>query len=226
MCGLALLGIYGVARLESILSSKAALKSFAALESPDSSAVESHEGDSNPAEADFSTWDGDRFRAYRETLTNQFGAPLAVLHIPKIHLAVPLLDGTDDLTLNHAVGRIAGTTWPGQKGNIGIAGHRDGFFRGLEKVRVGDTIELKTKQGKDSYVVDQIHIVEPDNVSVLRPRPIPSLTLVTCYPFYFIGSAPQRYIVMASLTHEKSSGPGSSTPGSEPLTSSTNKEEQ
>ena len=91
--------------------------------------------------------------------------------------------------MNHAVGRILGTAWPGEEGNIGIAGHRDGFFRGLKDVVVGDTIDLKMLKGTDKYIVDQIQIVKPNQVDVLKPRSIPSLTLVTCYPFYFLGSA-------------------------------------
>jgi sortase A len=222
--GLGLLAIYGAVRLESYLSSKAAVKSFEALESSASSSTQSYEGDNSSPHADFSSWDANRVRAYKESQSKQFGAPMAVLQIPKIHLAVPLLDGTDDLTLNHAVGHIAGTARPGEQGNIGIAGHRDGFFRGLKDVKLGDRIELRTLKGMDTYVVDRISIVTPDNVGVLRPRKAPSLTLVTCYPFYFIGSAPKRYVVMASLTHETSSGPGSSTPGSESQPSSSNKE--
>lgn len=149
-----------------------------------------------------------------------------MLQIPKIHLIVPLLDGTDDLTLNHAVGRIAGTARPGKEANIGIAGHRDGFFRGLKDVKLGDSIELRTVKGTDKYVVDQIRIVKPDNVSVLKPRPSSSLTLVTCYPFYFIGSAPQRYVVMASLERETSSGSRISIPGPEPQHTTNNKEKR
>jgi len=113
-----------------------------------------------------------------------------------------LLDGTGALTLNHAVGRIAGTAWPGESGNIGIAGHRDSFFRGLRDVRVGDAIELETPTATNIYIVDQTQIVTPDAVDVLLPRSTPSLTLVTCYPFYFVGSAPQRFIVSASLTQQ------------------------
>src|SRR5882672_4956412 len=80
-----------------------------------------------------------------------------------------------------------------------IAGHRDGFFRVLKDVTPGDTIELATPKRVVTYVVDQIVLVRPDDVSVLQPRSRPSLTLVTCYPFYFVGSAPQRYIVQASV---------------------------
>ncbi len=152
---------------------------------------------------DFRLWGEQRVKAYRQNTSKHPGTPLAVLRIPKISLEAPLLDGTDDLTLNHAVGRIAGTSRPGEPGNIGIAGHRDGFFRGLKDVRVGDAIELKTLEGTDTYIVDQIQIVSPRQVEVLRPASVPSLTLVTCYPFYFLGSAPQRYIVTASLLPEK-----------------------
>src|SRR5215469_851377 len=86
-----------------------------------------------------------------------------------------------------------------EEGNIGISGHRDGFFRGLKDIREGDGIELVTATGTDTYTIDHIVIVKPTDVSVLAPRPRPSITLVTCYPFYFVGSAPQRYIVQASM---------------------------
>jgi sortase A len=104
--------------------------------------------------------------------------------------------------LNRGVGRIAGTSLPGQGGNIGIAGHRDGFFRTLKDIRTGDAIELVTTSGKDIFVVDQIRITNRGDVSVLRPRAKRSLTLVTCYPFYFVGPAPSRYIVEASLKRQ------------------------
>jgi sortase A len=212
--GLALAGIYGAARIESILASRAALKKFAALEKSTSVPTADGAQTTLPADdasssdhlnlpkIDFSLWGEHRLQAYQRSAGNQSGTPLAVLRIPKINLEAPLFDGTDDITLNHAVGRIAGTARPGESGNIGIAGHRDGFFRGLKDVVVGDAIELKTLEGTDTYVVDQIQIVKPNQVDVLRPRPVPSVTLVTCYPFYFLGSAPHRYIVTASLSRE------------------------
>ena len=216
--GLTLLGLYGAARIESILNSRAALNKFAALESPPTTAMRNGEEDaSSPQDAapfqdtdlpeiDFSLWDQHRVQAYKDSVTAQRGVPMAVLRIPKINLEAPLLDGTDDVTLNHALGRIAGTARPGEQGNIGIAGHRDGFFRGLKDVGVGDAIELKTLKGTETYVVDRIQIVRPDDVGVLQPRPVLSLTLITCYPFYFIGSTPKRYIVTASLTREIKGG--------------------
>ena len=219
--GLALVGVYDAARMESWLTSRAALKHFAAAEAPaqpgtanelDNFTSNLGSGSSEQLElprVDFSLWDEKRVKAYRQNTgkhpeAKTAGTPMAVVRIPRISLEAPLFDGTDDLTLNHVLGRIAGTSRPGERGNIGIAGHRDGFFRGLKDVRVGDAIGLKTLKGTDTYIVDQIQIVSPRQVEVLRPTSIPSLTLVTCYPFYFFGSAPQRYVVTASLTQEKS----------------------
>lgn len=218
--GLALLAFYSVARIESILGSRAAVKRFEDLRSSsiserrnigDEHAVNEINflkpaGDAGSSEVDFRLWDKRRVESYKETSAGRFNAPLALLRIPKINLEVPLLDGTDDLTLNHAVGRIAGTARPGERGNIGIAGHRDGFFRGLKNVRAGDAIELDSSHGTETYIIGEIKIVSPADVGVLRPRPVPSLTLVTCYPFYFLGSAPQRYIVTAFLSPEIKSG--------------------
>jgi sortase A len=215
--GLGLAGFYGAAQIEGCSASRAALKNFAAQEvsavrnqSDENDRQSDYESGSSEQMAfpgaDFSLWGERRIQAYKPGGGKQSGVPLAVLRIPKIHLEAPLFEGTDDITLNHAVGRIAGTARPGEPGNIGIAGHRDGFFRGLKDVGVGDTIELQTLKGSDSYIVDQIQVVSPDQVQVLRRRSVPSLTLVTCYPFYFAGRAPQRYIVTASLKGDEGRG--------------------
>jgi sortase A len=129
------------------------------------------------------------------------GHAIAVLRIPKLSLEVPVLDGIDAITLNRGVGRIQGTALPGQNGNIAIAGHRDGFFHGLKDIRTGDRIELRTAQRTDIYVVDRTVIVDPNDVSVLENGAGPGLTLVTCYPFHYIGPAPRRFVVEASLKH-------------------------
>jgi sortase A len=218
-CGLALLAVYGAVRIDGFLNTRAELKQFAALESAaattpgqiDGAGVNSPEATDSGAgmefpEADFRLWNRSRIQAYRNSNAAQSSAPLGVLRISKIDLQAPVLDGTDDVTLNRGVGRIAGTARPGEQGNIGIAGHRDGFFRGLKDVAIGDAIELTALTGTDTYIVDHIQIVTPGNIDVLRPRLVPSLTLVTCYPFYFLGSAPKRYIVTASLTREIKSG--------------------
>ena len=155
---------------------------------------------------DFRLWSTKRIAAYSMTLGMEASPPLAVLRIPSIQLEVPVLEGSDDFTLNRAVGHIGGTASPGPEGNVGIAGHRDGFFRGLKDVRVGEDIELVTQKEDSHYIIDEILIVSPEDVSVLQARPKPSLTLVTCYPFYFVGSAPQRFIVHASIA-DFSDGP-------------------
>jgi sortase A len=95
-----------------------------------------------------------------------------------------------------------GTARLGEAGNVGIAGHRDGFFRGLKDVSTGDVIEVETLGGIETYEVTQITIVDPSAIDVLDPTPQPAITLVTCYPFYFVGSAPERYIVRATRVDE------------------------
>jgi len=200
--GVALLAFWGAAQVESIIGSRSAVGEFNALESRAFvSADSTHEqgGASCALETMLRPWDGKRVQAQPESSTAQSDAPLAVLRIPKIRLEVPVLEGTDNLTLNHAVGRIPGTARLGEAGNIGIAGHRDRFFRGLKDVKVGDTVELRSLTGTVAYKVDQVSIVAPQDVSVLNAKAGPSLTLVTCYPFHFVGNAPQRYIVSSSL---------------------------
>ena len=148
--------------------------------------------------ADMSLWSPQRIRAWQAAVVLPRPAPLAMLRIPRIHLDVPILEGTDDTTLDRGVGHIEDTAAPGAVGNSGLAGHRDGFFRGLKDVAAGDVIEVETVDRIDRYRIDRTWIVQPDDVSVLDPTPDRTLTLVTCYPFYFVGSAPQRFIVRAT----------------------------
>jgi sortase A len=151
------------------------------------------------APVDFRLWSGQRIVAYKESLARKADAPLAILRIPKINLEVPVFNDTDDLTLNRGVGRILGTAQVGAPGNLGIAGHRDGFFRRLQSIAPGDVLELIRPRHSDRYTVSQTRIVNPEDVSVLNPTGTPTLTLVTCFPFYFVGHAPKRYIVTALL---------------------------
>lgn len=157
-----------------------------------------------PGVPDQSLWSSERIAAWRSVSKDHGPVPLAVLRIPKIQLEVPVLEGTDEVSLNRAVGHIEETATPGTDGNSGIAGHRDGFFRGLKDVIPGDAIELETLRTIDVYRIERIWIVDPEDVSVLDPTPTRSLTLVTCYPFYFIGSAPRRYIVRAVFAESRS----------------------
>jgi len=149
------------------------------------------------AAPDTTLWDSKRIIAWQEARRSRGPAPLAVLRIPRIGIEAPVLEGTDDHTLNRGVGHIEDTAVPGASGNIGLAGHRDGFFRALKDIAPGDALDVETTAGLTHYRVQRAWLVTPDDVSVLDPTPTPSVTLVTCYPFYFVGSAPQRFIVRA-----------------------------
>lgn len=196
--GFALLLLYLAARIHAAVMYRAALWSFE--KSTESSPIAKQEpAPEAPAGMDFSLWSRRRVEVYLKALTLKLDAPLAVLSIRKLGLDVPVFDGTDELTLNRGAGRIIGTAEFGRPGNIGIAAHRDGFFRGLKDVQKGDQIELAGPQLRLVYTVDAITIVTPSDTSVLQARSRPSLTLVTCYPFYFVGAAPRRYVIQASL---------------------------
>ena len=117
--------------------------------------------------------------------------------IPRLDVSAVVIEGTSHKTLRRAVGHIAGTALPGQPGNVGIAGHRDTFFRPLRNVQQNDLITLTTSAGEYRYRVVSIKVVSPDDVGVLKADGSEILTLVTCYPFYFVGSAPERFIVRA-----------------------------
>jgi sortase A len=127
------------------------------------------------------------------------------LEIPRLNLAVMVREGADEGTLSRAVGHIPGTALPGNVGNVGLAGHRDTFFRALRNIRADDTIELETTAGTYRYVVKSTRIVTPRDVSVLEASGGETLTLVTCYPFYYVGSAPKRFIVHAAQVATPSS---------------------
>ena len=119
-----------------------------------------------------------------------------------MHLSATVLEGSDDGTLARGAGHIEYTPLPGQRGNIGIAGHRDTTFRAVRHLRAGDALELTTADRVYRYVISKTFVVEPEDVYVLDPGDQPMLTLVTCYPFEFIGHAPHRYIIQAVLVDE------------------------
>ncbi len=146
-------------------------------------------------------WSEKRIRDYEESIKVEAEPPLALMTIARLGIQVPVYNGTDEFNLDRGAGRIKGTAWIDSPGNLGIAGHRDGFFRGLKDIEIGDEIELKTAGGAVNYRVSSLLIVEPDDVSVLRNTTETALTLVTCYPFYYVGHAPQRFIVKAEARH-------------------------
>ncbi len=150
-------------------------------------------------EPDYTLWSEKRIADYHQGNALSDEAPLAILSISKLDLKVPVYNGTDEINLNRGAGRIKGTAWIDSPGNLGIAGHRDGFFRVLKDIELGDRMQMLTYQGKTEFVVSSISIVDPTDVSVLAPTDDSTITLVTCYPFYFVGHAPKRYIVKGEL---------------------------
>jgi sortase A len=134
------------------------------------------------------------------------GAAIANLVIPRIALATVVVEGDEDGDLKLAAGHIPGTALPGEPGNIGIAGHRDTFFRSLRLIHEHDEIVLTTPHEEDQYSVVSTEVVDPDDVGVLRPTSRDSLTLVTCYPFYYLGAAPKRFIVRAEKNGTSTGG--------------------
>jgi sortase A len=119
------------------------------------------------------------------------------IEVPRLSLSVIVVEGTDKTTLRRAAGHIVGTGLPGRSGNIGIAAHRDTFFRPLKNIQRDDLIKLTTLRGEYRYRVVSTKVVSPESVEVLKPDGNEILTLVTCYPFYFVGAAPNRFIVRA-----------------------------
>ena len=198
--GLALMGFAAIAYVGGRIYSHWAIVRFHAASTSQPGARWSGSRIGNSA--DFSLWSPKRIKAYEAALPLHLDEPLALLRVDKIHLEVPVFEGTSETVLNRGVGRIAGTARVDALGNIGIAGHRDGFFRGLKDIAVGDTLELQTHEGTRTYVVNSIKVVDPKDVSVLKNESTSALTLVTCFPFYFIGSAPQRFVLHASLRSE------------------------
>jgi sortase A len=135
-------------------------------------------------------------------VTLAHGELVGRLEITRLGVSAIVREGDDSSTLRHAVGHIPDTALPGESGNSGLAGHRDTFFRGLRNARVGDRIRITTPRSVLDYVVRVVRVVDPDDVSVLSPTTAKTLTLVTCYPFYYIGSAPKRFIVQAELASD------------------------
>lgn len=209
--GVVLLGIWAAARLHTILGSRrdrarfeeqrTAERALAPTATP-ASPVPASDAAPLPRLAegpvDVSLWSDKRVKEWKESLEADRRAPLALLRMPRLKIDVPVLEGTDDLTLNRGAGWIEGTARPGEPGNVALSAHRDGFFRALKDVAVGDEIVLETPRETTRYAVAWTKIVDPDDVSVLDETDGPAVTLVTCYPFYFVGSAPHRLIVRAT----------------------------
>jgi sortase A len=136
----------------------------------------------------------------------EVGSLVGRIEIPRIGVSAIVLEGVDSTTLRRGVGHIPETPLPGSGGNVGLAAHRDSFFRGLKDIRKNDIIQVRTLEGNFRYRVESTRIVLPEDTEVLDDGPVPSLTLVTCYPFYYVGSAPKRFIVHAQRIEEGAAG--------------------
>ncbi len=183
VAGFTLLSLYGGVKLWAEESRAQAVEEFRAM---------------SVAPADQSLWSQQRVVAYKEA-QRAGDAPEAVLRIPSLPLEVPVYSDTSEMNLDRGAGRIPGTAGLEQSGNLGLAAHRDGFFRKLKDAEIGMEMLLEHGGRTQRYHIVEISIVTPEDGSVLAPTSRPSITLVTCYPFYFVGSAPKRYIVRAEL---------------------------
>ncbi len=177
--GAVLLSLVAAARLDAETGRDAALRNFQAA----------------AAAPDQALWSPERIRDYEASLALVTEAPVAILRVPDLHLEVPVFASDSELHLNRGAGLIAGMGDPDKGGNVGIAGHRDGYFRVLKDVQPGQLIEIETRARTHRYRVVSTEIVDPKDVRVLGDTLDPTVTIVTCYPFYFLGSAPQRFIV-------------------------------
>lgn len=183
VAGAILLSMYGGMRLWAEESRAQAVEEFRAVNTPPT---------------DQTLWSQKRVTAYVEA-QKAGDAPQALLRIPQLTLDVPVYGDTSDLNLDRGAGHIPGTADIAQAGNTGIAAHRDGFFRKLKDVELGMDIYIEHGGKTLKYHITEISIVTPQESAVLAPTERPSITLVTCYPFYFVGSAPQRFIVRGEL---------------------------
>lgn len=176
-----------------------ARKRAAAEISGESRAIGSESPSADPG-GERANWSASRIRAFQTVAAerNESSAPpAALLRIRRVGLEVPVYAEASERNLNRGAGLIAGTSAPQGDGNTGIAAHRDGYFRVLADVVVGDVLDLETHSGQRRYRVTELSVVEPADLSPLDATDVPAITLVTCYPFYFAGPAPQRYIVRA-----------------------------
>jgi LPXTG-site transpeptidase (sortase) family protein len=179
--GLLLVSVVALARLSGEAGRQAAIESFGRAEAPDQS-----------------LWSPQRVKDYQASLVLVTEEPLAILRIADLGLEVPVYGTASELHLNRGAGLIEGMGLPDKGGNLGIAGHRDGYFRVLKDIQPGQRIEVETRNHRHRFRVVATEVVESTDVRPLADTVDPTITLVTCYPFYFLGHAPQRFIVRGS----------------------------
>jgi LPXTG-site transpeptidase (sortase) family protein len=148
---------------------------------------------------DTTLWAPGRIDDYQTSLKADLPPLLGVLEIPSVDLKVPVYSTSTELTMDRGAGIIDGMAYPHEEGNIGISGHRDGYFRVLKDIKLGDRVVLQTLKGPKNFTIKSTGVVEISDTSLLQDTWDQTVTLVTCYPFYFVGHAPKRFIVTASL---------------------------
>jgi sortase A len=207
--GVTLLLSYGGARLWLDTSRETAVESFRQMSKPasypsqTSARVDSttlafeSETTLQVSAPDTAHWSEGRKRAFDQVLPSDLQMPVAILRIDDLTLEVPVYPSTDEWNLNRGAGWIEGTSPIGGSGNVGVAAHRDGYFRALQHVELGQKLVLETLSSTIEYRITGSRIVAPDAVEVLSQTARDSITLVTCYPFYYLGPAPQRFVVTA-----------------------------
>ncbi len=146
---------------------------------------------------DQSLWDAKQIKDYEAAQKAEYPPPLGLLIIKDLNIEVPIYNGTEEHILDRGAGRIKGMARMNEDGNLGISAHRDSFFRVLKDIEMGDEVLVQSAHGVVKYAVSNIKIVPKEDISVLAPVETKTLTLVTCYPFYHVGAAPQRMIVTA-----------------------------
>jgi LPXTG-site transpeptidase (sortase) family protein len=148
---------------------------------------------------DSKLWSPARLREYEESLNIAVEPPVALLQVDALGILVPVYSDTREVFLNRGAGLIDGMALPGHGGNLGVAGHRDGYFRPLKDLKLGDVIIVRTHKHRFEFTVTSIDIVPKEDTSFLTDTADPTVTLVTCYPFYFVGQAPSRFVARARL---------------------------
>jgi LPXTG-site transpeptidase (sortase) family protein len=201
--GVALTGFFLVQIAQGEVERRNGIEQFQQLASIDFSdpqaAAEAPAFDDTTGNPDTTLWAPGRIADYEASLKADLPPIIGILEVPSVGLQVPVYPTDTELAMDRGAGVIDGMAYPHEPGNIGIAGHRDGYFRVLKDVKVGDTLSLQTLEGPKSFTIDNVQIVEITDTHLLQDTNDQTVTLVTCYPFYFVGHAPQRYIVTASL---------------------------
>ena len=209
MLGFALLSYALLLKLHEANASEAGLQAFALAAAaevstsnpaPDTTSISAETAPdiAQPQAVDQSLWSSKRITQFEDINKTNKETPLAVLRIDDLNIQVPIYAGASDFNLNRGAGWVEETAPLDGRGNIAIAAHRDSFFRALKDAKKGQKMTLQTLHGTRHFTLSDIQIINPSDTSVLEPSRDSKLTLVTCYPFYHVGSAPQRYIVTAT----------------------------